>query len=319
MTKLNVINSVKRTFYKTKFQIQKRSPEILIVTGVIGTVASAVMACRATTKVSTIMEKTKADIDDIHYKIDNPNLVDENYQPVTYTQEEANKDLAIIYFQTGIKLARLYAPSVALGALSLTGIVASHNILRKRNLAIAAAYTAIDQSFKGYRGRVVERFGEELDKELRYNIKAQEVKETVVDENGKKKTVKRTINVSDPNFPSDIACCFTTGCTGWTKDPELNMTFLKLQQNYANDILRERGYLFLNEVYDMLGIPRSRAGHVGGWVYAPNDPNHKGDNYVDFGIYNINNEENCAFVNRQECSIWLDFNIDGDIMHKVKF
>ena len=319
MTKLNVVNSVKRTFHKTKFQIQKHSPEILIVTGIVGTVASTVMACKATTKLSTILDEAKYDIDEAHSKVGKPNLVDVNNQPVEYTEEDSKKDLAIIYAQTGIKIARLYAPSVALGALSLTGIVASHRILRKRNLAIAAAETAIDQSFKGYRGRVVERFGEELDKELRYNIKAQEIKETVVDENGKKKTVKRVVNTSEPDFPSDVACCFTTGCTGWTKDPELNMTFLKLQQSYANDLLKERGYLFLNEVYDMLGICRSRAGQVAGWIYAPNDPEHKGDNYVDFGIYKINNPENCAFVNRQECSIWLDFNIDGDIMHKVKF
>ena len=200
-------------------------------------------------------------------------------------------------------------------------MLASNNILRKRNVALAAAYTAVDRGFKEYRGRVIERFGEELDKELKYNLKAREVEEVVVDENGKETTVKKTIHTtdidpSDPNSYSQYARFYDDGCTGWEKDSEHNLFFLKCQQNYANELLRSRGYLFLNEVYDMIGVPRSKAGQVVGWRYDEKNPT--GDNYVDFGIFDIHNEKSRDFVNGYERTILLDFNVDGEILHYMK-
>ena len=165
--KINEITTAaSRAFYKAGFQLKKHSPEILVVAGVVGGVVSAVMACKATTKVSTIIDSAKDDIDAIHSCAENPEFADE------YTQKDAQKDLTIVYAQTGLKLVKLYAPSVLLGAASVTSVLAGHNILHKRYLASAAAYTAVDTAFKQYRGRVVERLGEKMDKELLYNIKA---------------------------------------------------------------------------------------------------------------------------------------------------
>lgn len=110
-----------------------------------------------------------------------------------------------------------------LGGLSITAILTSNNILRKRNIALAAAYTALDKSFKEYRGRVIERFGKELDRELKYNIKAKEVEETVVSEDGSEVVEKKTIELADPNTYSPYAEFYDDGCSGWTKDPEANL------------------------------------------------------------------------------------------------
>lgn len=303
----NIVNNATRTFNKIGFKFKKHSPEILIVTGVVGTVASAVMACKATTKLDDILEDSKKSIAQIHYATEHPEEL-----PETYTEEDGKKDLAIVYTQSAIKVAKLYAPSIILGALSITAILTSNNILRKRNIAIAAAYTAVDRSFKDYRGRVVERFGKELDRELRYNIKAKEVEEVVTNEDGTETTVKKTIDVIDPNAISDYAKFYDDGCIGWEKDPELNLMFLTQQQNYANDKLKEKGYLFLNEVYDMLGIPRTKAGQIVGWVYDEKHP--IGDNFVDFGIFDANNPATRRFVNGYERTILLDFNVDGNIL-----
>ena len=309
-------NTATRTFHKVGFQLKKHSPEILAVAGVIGTVASAVMACKATTKVSGILDDAKTQIDQVKTV-----LADESVPAEKYSEEDSKKDLAIIYANTGVKLAKLYGPSVLLGVLSIISMLASNNILRKRNVALAAAYTAVDRGFKEYRGRVIERFGEELDKELKYNLKAREVEEVVVDENGKETTVKKTIHTtdidpSDPNSYSQYARFYDDGCTGWEKDSEHNLFFLKCQQNYANELLRSRGYLFLNEVYDMTGVPRSKAGQVVGWRYDEKNPT--GDNYVDFGIFDIHNEKSRDFVNGYERTILLDFNVDGEILHYMK-
>ena len=313
MNKLEIMNSLTRTFNKASFQIKKHSPEILLVTGVVGAVAGAVMACKATTKLSGILEESKEQVNAIHTVIEEGTVSKEQY-----SEEDARKDMAIVYVQTGIKLAKLYAPAVALGALSITSILASNNIMRKRNVALAAAYTVADRGFKEYRGRLVERFGEELDRELKYNLVAKEVEETIIDEKGKEKKVKKTHHVvsqdgvSRLSMYSDYARFFDDGCTGWEKDSEFNLMYLKHQQNYANDLLRSKGHLFLNEVYDMLGIPRSKAGQVVGWVYDEKNP--VGDNYVDFGIFDIYKEGSRDFVNGYERTILLDFNVDGNIL-----
>lgn len=302
----NLVNSATRTFNRAGLKLKKHSPEIMVTAGIIGVVASSVMACKATTKASSIVDEMKEEMDKIHKAAD---MVDEEI----YSEEDLKKDTSIVYIQTGVKFAKLYGPSIALGALSITSILVGHNILRKRNLALAAAYTAIDTSFKAYRGRVVERFGKELDKELRYNIKAKEVEETVIDEKtGEEKVVKKTIDVVDPNEYSDYARFFDDGCNGWSKDPEFNLMFLKQQQSYANDLLKSRGHLFLNEVYDLLGIQRTKAGNIVGWIYDEKNP--VGDNFVDFGIYDINRPKNRDFVNGYERTIILDFNVDGDIL-----
>ncbi|MFA7097647.1 MAG: DUF6353 family protein [Gammaproteobacteria bacterium] len=306
MKKAELMTTVSSSFNKMGFKLKKHSPEILVVAGVVGTVVSAVMACKATTKVSGILEKTKEDINSIHDCAANESLAEE------YTPEDAKKDLAIVYVQTGVKIAKLYAPAIALGALSLGSILASNNILRQRNVALAAAYATVDKGFKEYRNRVVERFGEEVERELRHNIKAKKIEKIVVGEDGKEKKVKETIQVAeDPNTYSDYARFFDDGCTGWEKDSEYNLMFLRAQQQYANDKLRATGRLFLNEVYDMLGIPRTKAGQVVGWVYDAENP--IGDNYVDFGIYDVHRETVRNFVNGYERTILLDFNVDGNI------
>lgn len=303
-----IISKFNGTIGKVGFKFKKYSPEILVVSGIVGVVASAVMACKATTKVSTILEDTKDSVEKIHECENNKELVESG----EYTHEDAKKDLTITYVQTGVKLVKLYAPSIALGVLSITSILASNNILRKRNVALAAAYATVDKSFKEYRNRVIERFGETVDRELKYNIKAKKIEEVVKDEEtGKEKKVKKTVEIGDPNTYSDYARFFDDGCKGWEKDSEYNLMFLRAQQQYANDLLRSRGHLFLNEVYDMLGIPRTKAGQVVGWVYNKDNP--VGDNYVDFGLYDINREVVRNFVNGYERTILLDFNVDGNI------
>lgn len=306
MKKFDIISGLTRAFYKTGFQFKKHSPEIMVFTGVGIMIAGTVSACKATTKLGDVLEQGKKEIEVAR-------------TAVPETEGVPNKKaLAVAYAHTGVKVARLYAPATALTAAGIGLIFKSHNIMRNRNIALAAAYASIDNSFKKYRKNVVERFGEELDKELRYDVKTEEVEETVVDDKGKKKKVKKKVQTAGPNDPSDFAKCFDVGCIGWTKDPESNMTFLKIQQNVANERLQRRGYLFLNEVYDMFGFPHTTAGQIVGWLYRPNDPTYTGDGFVSFNIYNIDQQANKDFVNGRERSIWLDFNVDGPIHHLIE-
>lgn len=307
-------NTVTRSVNKVVFSVQKHSPQILMGVGIVGVVASAVMACKATLKVNDILNESKETIEKIH-EVSN----DETKKDI-YSEEDATKDKMIVYAQTGIKLVKLYGPSIVVGVLSIGSILMSHRILNKRNIALAAAYATIDKSFKDYRGRVIERFGETIDRELKHNIKAQEIEKIVTDEEGKEKKLKETKYVVNPSDISEYARFFEEFITDekgnrinnthWTNDNEYNLIFLKQVERYANDKLRIKGFLFLNEVYEMLGLPRTKAGQVVGWIYDEENP--VGDNYVDFGLYK-DNLSYSDFVNGLEHAILLDFNVDGNV------
>lgn len=311
MNKVQLFSGMSRSLHKAGFKVKKHSPEILAVAGTVGVVTSCVMACKATTKLSAIMEEKEAQKKMIVDYVDDGKGYSEEY-----TEDDSKKDLAIINIQAGVKVAKLYGPAVTLGILSLSALLASNNILRKRNVALGAAYTAIERGFSDYRERVIERFGKELDKELRYNIKSSVVEETEVDENGKKKKVKKTVNVIDPNQIDDFSRIFYAGNTGYCdEDPFYTLKFLKDQQRYATERLEAEGFLFLNDVYEMLGFNRTKEGQYIGWIYDEKNP--VGDNFVDFGIYDIHNDANIRFVNGDEKAILLEFNHDGNILEKM--
>ena len=317
MKKDEIMNKMSGAFNNVSFKMKKHSPEILMVAGVAGVVVSAVMACKATLKVDAILDETKEKMDKIH-KAEEDGVTESGED---YFVEDAKKDTAIVYAQTGFKLVKTYAPAVAIGTLSIASILASNNILRKRNVALAAAYATVDKSFKEYRNRVIEKFGQEVDRELKYNIKAEKVPTIEVDEEtGKEKKVKKNAFVVNPSDVSGYARFFekyTVDEDGnsilnphWEPNNEYNIMFIKAQENYANDLLRAKKRLFLNDVYEMLGLPRTKAGQVVGWVYDEDNP--VGDNYVDFGMY-ADNLSYSDFANGLDPAILLDFNVDGNV------
>lgn len=302
--KTEIMKSVNGVASKAVMKLKKHSPEILVVAGIAGTVVSAVLACKATTKVAEILDETKGTLSTIHEGMENGAINGQEY-----TTEDGKKDTVVVYAQTGMKLAKLYAPAIILGTMSITSILASNNILRKRNVALGAAYAAINKSFKEYRGRVIERFGEQVDTELKYGIKAKKFEEIEVDsETGKEKKVKKTVMVADPNLQSDYAVYFDSKSRNYETNPDYNRMFLKAQQAFANDKLQTRGHLFLNEVLDDLDLPRTPAGQIVGWT--KDGP----DGYVNFRIVEVERETEDG---RHEPALLLDFNVEGNIWEKM--
>lgn len=302
--KTEIMKSVNGVASKTVMKLKKHSPEILVMAGIVGTVVSAVLACKATTKVAEILDETKGTLDTIYEGMETGAINGQEY-----TTEDGKKDTVVVYAQTGMKLAKLYAPAIILGTLSITSILASNNILRKRNVVLGAAYAAIDKSFKEYRGRVIERFGEQVDTELKYGIKAKKFEEIEVDpETGKEKKVKKTVMVADPNLQSDYAVYFDSKSRNYETNPDYNRMFLKAQQAFANDKLQTRGHLFLNEVLDDLDLPRTPAGQIVGWT--KDGP----DGYVNFRIVEVERETEDG---RHEPALLLDFNVEGNIWEKM--
>ena len=312
MKNSELMNKMSRSIHKFGFKLKKHSPEILIGAGIVGTVTTVVMACKATLKVNDVIDEAKENIEKIHACVEQEMHTSDGE---LYTQEDANKDLAIVYAQTGWKFVKLYGPAAVVGIASVGCMVGSSLILRKRNIALAAAFTAVDTSFKEYRGRVIERFGEGLDRELRFNIKAKEIEESTMDEDGNETVTTKTIEVSDPPTGDIYSVFFDDGCKGWTKSADLNKVFLIQRQEEANYLLKKKGYLFLNDIYDMLGIRRTKYGQVAGWVYTADAS--VGDNYIDFGMFDTHNAKARDFMNGYERVFLLNFNCVGNILDYI--
>lgn len=301
------------------FKAQKYNTELLIGSGIVLGISATLSACRATTKASKIIEQSKEDLATIQELKES-----EKYED--YTEEDAKKDTVIVYKNLTIDIVRLYFPAVLLSGLSIATILTAYNLIKKRNIALGAAYATIDKAYKDYRRRVVDKYGEDVDREMRYGLKPAKFEEKVVDEEtGKEKKVKKNGFVVNPSDVSGYARFFekyTTDEDGnvrinenWKPNNEMNIFFLKSRERYANDLLKLNKRVFLNEVYEMLDLPKSQAGQVVGWVYDEENP--KGDNYIDFGLYS-DNLSYSDYINGFEPAILLDFNVDGYILDTMR-
>lgn len=277
---------------------RRHGPEILTGAGIVSGVATVVLASRATLKVEPIVDEAGVDIALQHERT---NLVKDGERVVT--DDEINYEVRKIKISSALKIAKLYIPAVSVGVLSVSCVLGAHGIMRKRNVALVGAYHALEQSFEAYRKRVAQEFGEEKEADIRRGFR---------DEERTVKGEKQVVTHIDPNGISQYARFFDESSSSWSKTPEYNLVFLRAQQQYANDLLIARGHVFLNDIYDALGLERSQAGQVVGWVVGPD-----GDNFIDFGIYDGDNDRKRMFVNGQERNILLDFNVDGVIIDKI--
>ena len=305
-----ISTSAARFAGKAEFTIKKNSPEILLGAGIVGFVGTVVLACRATCRADEVLEFHRRKIKDIE---DAKEIADADPEgEMSYDIEIYRQDKAIRYLKTTGNLAKLYAPTVAVGALSLACILTSRNIMQKRYLGVVAAYNGLSAAFEEYRKRVRDEYGEGLDKHFRYGTTYEEL--PVYDENGKKTKEKEQVEKTETGMvmQTDDSCrFFDSSNPNWDKNPAFSMMWLRGQQNILNDILHTRGHVFLNEVYDALGFPHTPQGAVLGWIDG------EGDNCIDFGLYDQNKENVRRFVNGVDNVIMLEFNHDGVIWDRI--
>lgn len=288
---------------------KKNSPQILLGVGIAAGITCVVVACKETYEhLGDIVDDHKDAMSDIE-KVD----VDKDGKPINMDSAQMKAYRRAVVKQcarTTGQVIKLYLPAAALGTISIVAIFGSHRIMLKRVASLAAAYTAVDEAFKDYRARVVEKYGEEEDYKLRYGITEEEVAVSEKAEDGTVKEVNKKILMADLTGHSQYAKFFDQSCSAWEKNPDYNYCFLKAQQEYFNHLLQAKGYVFLNDVYDALGIERTSAGQVVGWIKGA------GDDYIDFGLYS-EDEATRRFVNGLEPVVLLDFNVDGVIYDKI--
>lgn len=289
-----------RALGASKLYLIKNGPSILTGAGILGFVGTTVLVGRAAVKAKPEIDAIKLDLQ----------VVEARELDANYTRKKQGVDYATILMHAVRDIGKIYAPSVIVGGISITCIVSAHGMLKRQNAALVAAYSALDLGFKAYRKRVVEEFGEKTDRDFYKGIVG---RQEGLDEEGRPCVIEELDGEGDTPARSLYGRYFDECSSEWSKNAEYNRTFLQSQQNYANHMLVSRGHLFLNEVYDMLGFERCRAGQIVGWKYYRDGKNPKGDNYVDFGLFQAEDAVSRAFINGKERVIFLDFNVDGPI------
>ncbi len=278
-------------------RLKAHAPEIALAAGIISVTAGTVLACKASMK----LEKT---VDAMKEKKDALEAKKEALSIEEYPKKERGKDSFIFYKDCVKHVVKLYGVPAAMYVGGIGLIISSHAVIKGRNAALISAYNSLDAATKAYRERVKEAIGEEAEEKIFHPMEDAETVETSEDGKEKKKKVKA---FSKEDEYSPYARFFDEFNPNWERDPQNNLTKLKAVQEIATNKLHSRGYLFLNEVYDALGFPKTKEGQLIGWIESKTP-------YVDFGIYDGFRKAQRDFVNGLEPSILLDFNVSGVII-----
>ena len=284
---MNISPAVSQGLSRALLQVQKHSPLILTSLGVAGLLGAGVLAAKATLDLDKTVDKGAARLE--HAKI--------NAEDGALTASKKT----VVLVQNAADIVKLYWVPITLATGSTIFILGAHQILNRRNAALVVAYQGLQTAFNNYRERVVEQYGAEVDSDFRLGLRT----ETVTGEDGKKTEVKTLDRLSTSEYLFD----FGPSNENWVGNSDHNFFFLRAQQNILNDRLKAKGHLFLSEVLDNLGIERTPASIVTGWVYDPSGTNGgTGDNYVEFNIQDLWDTHGY---------ILLDFNVDGTIFDKI--
>lgn len=284
-----ITKSVARAILKSK----KNSPSVFFVGGIIGVTGATVLACKATLNLEEVLEGAESRISDVSESDESLQVMSDNRRMEHY------KDVAWVYSSSAYDVAKLYAPAVIVGAISIGALTGSHVTLVRRNTALTATVASLASAFDMYRERVRDSVGFKRELEIYQGRKA-----IVVDQDGESIVVKEN---TGSGFSNPYTKLFDEFNPNWEKYPEYNRNFVLTQERVWNHKLQTRGHVFLNEVYDALGFERTPEGQVVGWVLDDGS-------YIDFGLYTDVNE---LFMDGHERSAWLDFNVDGVIYDKI--
>lgn len=296
--------SVATRFSSQILAAQKNAPQILFAGGIVGSITSTVLACKATLKLEEIVDEAQENLDKRRAFVGQV----ETRSGETYSEKHLQADTLRIYIVTAAKISKEYAPALVVGGLAIAALTKSHNIQAERIAGLSAAYSALDKAYRRYRERVVEELGEEKDREFRYGKEVQEVKHT--DEDGK--TKKKKVTHFSEDGPSMYARIFNERNRNFVNNNPNNIAFIRGIQAQCNYQLQTRGHVFLNDVYDALGMERSQAGAVVGWIKG------EGEDHIDFGCWDDSSMDRFhAFCVGEENELLLDFNVQGTMWNRI--
>lgn len=284
---------------KPALKLQKHSPKLMLGVGIVGVVTAGVMACKSTLKLSEALDPTEKLLQAAHEKAE---------REESYAQGEYQKDVIKLQIHTVLKIAKLYLPAVAVATVSISLITAAHVVQNRRAAAMTAAYAGLKEGYDRLRQQIIDKYGAEEEQKLRQGVRI--VEETIEGKDGKAKVVKHE---RAAGFSPYAALFAEESSANWYPNEDNNIFFLNAQRSWLNDRLNSRGFLFLNEVKEALGLPIDAKGQQVGWIAGTK----YGDGYVDFGINGVDDGRIADFLRGDQGGIWLDFNVDGVILDLI--
>lgn len=297
--------SITTAFYTGVARISKHAPTILSVTASAGVIATGYLAWKAGTRFEDVEGR---DWDRRKECLRNADTIPDEDVPKI---ERKNRILFIL------DTVRTVTPAAIVGAATITMIYFSNSISKKRLAAMGAAYATLQTAFDGYKRTMVEALGKEsVEKILKPKLpNVGKSAEEILSSDNKSDAA----NVSDAVVNSLKALSpyariiAEESSTCWDPNEDYTSQNLAAVQLWANRRLERKGHLFLNEVFDQLGLSRTREGAVVGWL-----KNGEGDNYVSFGdfdasIYRVPSDD----YTRVDSNFIVDFNVDGVIWDRI--
>ena len=287
----------------TTLVAQKHSPQVLFGAGLVLMGATVVTACRGTLKLGETLDEIREERSVVLNAADTrPDI----------SVREAKRLNTYVSLKGYASIAKLYLPSIALGVAAVACLTSSHNQLNRRNAGLSAALAATERALDSYRNRIREEYGEERELELWRGEREESV--AVLDDEGRVTKSKKKVKTGGGH--SQYARIWGRDTTNeWDPEAAYNLAKLRSTQELCTLILNQKGHLFLNEVFDELGLDRTPAGAVVGWL---SEKFGGKDGYVDFGILDPEDAGRFLdFVTGREDHIMLDFNVDGEIWRKI--
>jgi len=307
--------SVSKALAKVKFFGSKNAPELLLVGGILGIVISEIGIGVAATKVGAVNKKTKKQLNRIHVKAEI--IIDDEPLTGEVLDQEFNekKELTKVYALAGLEYVKLFGPFVLTTVASFAVICKSHSIMKDRNIQLAAAYTILDSSFREYRKRVANKFGEEAEYNIRNNV--QEQLSTTLAEDG---TEIVTVVGESGSWPTDemFGFFFNEGCYGWSKNSVYNKDFVIGRERWWKTILHVNEYVTVNDIRKDFGKKPTKAGAMWGWKKETNGTEPTA--IIDFGLFDksplnnsfMNGDSTDCFISLKNVTyIFNDF--EGDV------
>lgn len=255
---------------KVGFQLAKHSPAILVGVGVVGVVASAVGACVATKKLEKVVEEHKQEMNDIDDER-NHTAIDNNGNRTEVTEQDRKQFRFRERMRFALELVKLYGLPVLGMILSIACILGAHVILKRRNAVLTASLASVTNAFNAYRKRVSDRFGDEVERQIHYNMAPDGEPVTVidVDENGKNHKSKVQNYAIDPSVTpeDDSVIYFTKGVSDlWKDSDDYNETCIRNAIDNVRTVKDKMGHMFINEFRDTLQVEGTVSGQVCGWT-----------------------------------------------------
>lgn len=303
---------------KVGFWTKRKSPELLVAGAIIAAAGSIVLAIKATPKAEIVLANANTKIKRIKSDMHDDNKI-ANHE---YSVSLGKKELTKVYALTTLELGKLYLPTAIGFSLTVAGILNSHKIMKGRNMALAAAYTTLENGYRSYRERVAAKVGEAVENDIFRNMYSEKKEVTELDANGNEITKVKAVKGPHVKVDSDFAVIYDSNAKEWLRDTNMVLNNLAMKEKWLNQKLIYTKALFLYEVYEELGIDiyslgekKAQASRVLGWIYDPEDNSR--DSYISIGLFDRMGNRNEYAMNalrNNDQELFLEFNVDGDIL-----